>query len=148
MPGQSVLGTVRESMVRRWLEVLLPLFTVSFIAVAQHPEYMPQVLTQNVWDSPGAFVGWTVVGALTGILILWVLIAAFFLAYAPAYLVSRTARLMQHGWVDRREMYFYVACFLMLCLLLGLCWFWSVSGAGLVFVGVAGFGPVLWRCLV
>lgn len=148
MASQSVLGTVRESMIRRWLEVLLPLYTVCVVMVAAHPEYMPLVLTRNVWDSPGAFLGWTVVGAMMGILVLWVLIAAFFLAYAPAYLVSRAARLLQHGWVDRREMFFYVACFLILCILLGLVWFWSLMGAGVVFVLIAGFGPVLWRCLV
>jgi hypothetical protein len=148
MAGQSVLGSVRESVIRRWLEVLLPLYTVCFVAVAANPEYMPHVLTQNIWESPGAFLGWTVVGAMMGILVLWVLIAAFFLAYAPAYLVSRTARVLQHGWVDRREMSFYVACFLMLCLLVGLSWFWSAMGAGVVFVLIAGFGPVLWRCLV
>lgn len=148
MPGQSVLGSVRESVIRRWLEVLLPLYTVGFLIVAARPQYMPQVLTQNVWDSPGAFAGWTVVGAMMGILILWALIAGFFLAYAPAYLVSRGARVLQHGWVDRREMSFYVACFFMLCLLLALACFWSVAGAGVIFVLLAGFGPVLWRCLV
>ena len=148
MASQSVLGSVRESMIRRWLEVLLPLYTVCFLVVAAHPEYMPHVLTQNVWDSPSAFAGWTVVGAMMGILILWALIAGFFLAYAPAYLVSRLARVLQHGWVDRREMFFYAACFAMLCLLASLACFWSATGAGMIFVLVSGFGPVLWRWLV
>ena len=144
----SVVGSVRESVIRRWLEVVLPLFTVSFVFVATRPEYMPHFLTQNVWDSPQAFAGWTVVGALMGILVLWGLIAAFFLAYAPAYLVSRVARLLQHGWVDRRELAFYAACFILLCLLVALACFWSVAGAGIVFVLLSGFGPVLWRWLV
>jgi hypothetical protein len=148
MAGESVVGAVRESIIRRWLEVLLPVYTISAVAIAAYPEYTPQVLTQNVWESPGAFVGWALAGAMMGILALWALIAAFFLAYAPAYLVSRTARLLQHGWVDRRELWFYVACFLLLCLLVGLAWFWGATAAGVAFVVVAGFGPVLWRCLV
>jgi len=51
------------------------------------------------------------------------------------------------GWLDRREVRFYLACFALVCLLVILMT-WSFDAAGVLFVILAGFGPVFWRLLV
>ena len=148
MRAESVLGSLMQSMVRRWLEVLMPVYAVGLLLVWFRAEYTPTVLTDSMTGSPLPGIAWAVVGALGGILGLWALIIAFFLLYSPFYLIGKLPLLMgRGGWVDWREVRFYLACFAFLCLLAALTY--SEPPAGLtVFAVAAGCGPVFWRVLV
>ncbi len=146
--GESVLDAVRQSVVRRWLEVLLPVYTLWFVVVWYHREYMPAVLGGSMSESPVPWVAWAVVGAMTGILILWALIVAFFILYSPFYLFGKASMLLGRGaWVDKREFRFYVCCFVLLCLLAAL-FYWDPWKGFTAFTLVSGCGPVFWRYLV
>ena len=148
MSGESVVGAIRQSVVRRWLEVVLPAYTLAFLGVWLWPEYMPRVLGQGLNDSVLPWISWALVGAMTGILLLWALIITFFLLYSPFYLLGKIPMLFGRGaWVDRRELQFYVCC----CLLLGLlvCLLvWDPRKALIAFTLVSGCGPVFWRYVV
>jgi hypothetical protein len=148
MAGESVVGAIRQSVVRRWLEVVLPAYTLAFLGVWLWPEYMPRVLGQGLNDSVLPWISWALVGAMTGILLLWALIITFFLLYSPFYLLGKIPMLFGRGaWVDRRELQFYVCC----CLLLGLlvCLLvWDPRKALIAFTLVSGCGPVFWRYVV
>jgi hypothetical protein len=145
---ESVIGGVMQAVVRRWLEVLLPLYTCCLVAVWLYPEYTPAILTQNMSVSPLPWLAWGVVGAMTGILGLWALIVGFFLLYSPLYLLGKLPNLVgKGGWVDRHEVRFYLASFGMLCLLAALLYGEPALGVA-VFAGLAGCGPVCWRLLV
>ncbi len=110
-----------QSVARRWLEALLPLYAVALIIVWFHAEYTPAVLTGSMSESPLPALAWAVVGALGGLLGLWALIISFFLLYSPFYLIGKLPLLFgKGGWVDRREVRFYLACFGFLCLLAAL----------------------------
>ena len=148
MPGESVVGAIRQSVVRRWLEVVLPAYTLAFLGVWLWPEYMPRVLGQGLNDSVLPWISWALVGAMTGILLLWALIILFFLLYSPFYLLGKIPMLFGRGaWVDRRELQFYVCCFLLLGLLVCLL-VWDPRKALIAFTLVSGCGPVLWRYVV
>ena len=148
MAGENLLGSVRQSVVRRWLEVLLPAYTVGFLAVMLHPENLPWILSQNLNESMLPWISWAAVGAMTGILMLWALIVGFFLLYSPIYLLGRTPMLLGQGaWVDRRELQFYGSCFLLLCFLCVLL-YWDPWNALIGFTLIAGCGPVFWRYVV
>ncbi len=140
---------LRRALIRRWLEVLLPLYTMALLLVLGQPMYTPAVFQQSMSDSLLPWIAWSVVGGLSGILALWVAIIGFFLIYSPIYLISKSGLLIgRGGWVDRRELHFYVESFLLLCLLAALTWFWGwqIGFGGLVLL--AGCGPVFWRHLV
>ena len=81
MAGDTVLGTAGQSLLRRWLEFLLPVYSVAFLVVMFHPEYTPKVLGRSANDSVLPWISWGAVGALTGILMLWALIVTFFVVY-------------------------------------------------------------------
>jgi len=148
MSGESVMDGVIQAVVRRWLEVLLPIYTVGFLVVWFRPEYTPELLTQSMSVSVLPWVVWALVGAMTGILALWALIVAFFLLYSPIYLLGKSPILLgKGGWVDRRELRFYLMCFVMLCLVAFL-FYWGLPVGLTVFALVAGCGPVFWRALV
>ena len=147
MAAGSALGIIRQSVVRRWLEVTLPVYTLGLLAVVLHPRYLPSFLAQNLNESVLPWIGWAVVGAMSGILILWALIVAFFLAYSPFYLLGRTPTLLGRAWVDRRELQFYLCCCLLLCLLAAL-FYWDPRAGLMTFMAVSGCGPVFWRYLV
>ena len=148
MSGESVVGAIRQSVVRRWLEVVLPAYTLAFLGVWLWPEYMPRVLGQGLNDSVVPWISWALVGAMTGILLLWALIILFFLLYSPFYLLGKIPMLFGRGaWVDRRELQFYVCCFLLLGLLVCLL-VWDPRKALIAFTLVSGCGPVLWRYVV
>src|SRR5215468_691283 len=103
MARDTVIGVVHRSMIRRWLEVVLPLYTLAFLAAMRDPEYTPAFLSEHPSDSLLPWLGWAIVGAMTGILILWAIILGFFLLYSPFYLVRRVPRLLGgHAWVDKR----------------------------------------------
>ena len=148
MAADSALGIVRQSVVRRWLEVTLPVYTLGLVAVVLHPQYLPPLLAQSLSESVLPWIGWAAVGAMSGILILWALIVAFFLAYSPFYLIGRSPMLLGRGaWVDRRELQFYLCCCVLLCLLAAL-FVWDVRAGLIAFMLVSGCGPVFWRYLV
>ena len=148
MAGEAVLGTSSQSLVRRWLEIVLPLYTIGFLVVMLRPEYMPTVLVRSANESLLSWISWGAVGAMTGILMLWALIVTFFVIYSPFYLMGRIPLLIgRGGWVDRREVQFYVSCFLLL-VLLGIVALWDPSTALVVLTLVAGWGPVFWRYVV
>ena len=148
MSGESVVGAIRQSVVRRWLEVVLPAYTLAFLGVWLWPEYMPRVLGQGLNDSVVPWISWALVGAMTGILLLWALIILFFLLYSPFYLLGKIPMLFGRGaWVDRRELQFYVCCFLLLGLLVCLL-VWDPRKALIAFTLVSGCGPVFWRYVV
>jgi len=58
MAGESVVGAIRQSVVRRWLEVVLPAYTLAFLGVWLWPEYMPRVLGQGLNDSVLPWISW------------------------------------------------------------------------------------------
>ena len=148
MAGESALGVVRQSLVRRWLEVVLPAYTLAFLGVWLWPEYMPRVLGQGLNDSVLPWISWALVGAMTGILLLWALIITFFLLYSPFYLLGRSPMLIGQGaWVDKRELQFYLCSCLLLCLLVAL-FVWDARAGLTAFMLVSGCGPVFWRYLV
>ena len=148
MNPESAMGSVMQSIVRRWLEVLLPVYSVALVVVWLRAEYTPAILTESISASPLPGMAWAVVGALTGILGLWAVIVSFFLLYSPFYLIGKAPMLVgQGGWVDRREVRFYLACFGLLCALVALlCWQLQVGVT--VFALASGCGPVFWRLLV
>jgi len=148
MTAESVMGSLMQSVVRRWLEVLLPVYAVALVVVWFHAEYTPSVLTASLTDSPLPGMAWAVVGALGGILGLWALIIAFFLLYSPFYLIGKAPLFLgRGGWVDWREVRFYLACFGFLCLLVALAYVEPLVGLT-AFAVAAGCGPVFWRMLV
>lgn len=137
-----------QSVARRWLELLLPLYAVALIIVWFHAEYTPAVLTGSMTESPLPAIAWAVVGALGGLLGLWALIISFFLLYSPFYLIGKLPLLFgKGGWVDRREVRFYLACFGLLCVLAALT-YWEPPAGLTAFAVAAGCGPVFWRVLV
>src|SRR5262245_43985418 len=148
MSAESVMGSVVQSVVRRWLEVLLPLYAVALTVVFFRAEYTPSVLTDSMSESPLPGMAWAVVGAFAGILALWALIVSFFLLYSPFYLIGKLPLLVgQGGWVDRREVRFYLACFAFLCALLAVT-YWEPPVGLTTFAITAGCGPVFWRLLI
>jgi len=137
------MGLIPESLIRRWLEILLPLVSLGLLIVQFRPELVPQTLTANPEQSLPLLVMRGMLWAMLGIWGLSALIVAFFLLYSPIYLLNRTAMLVgEGGWVDKREVRFYIGCFLLLCLLVLLAW-WVWVYAVVLFVLMAGFGPVL-----
>ena len=85
---------------------------------------------------------------MSGVLALSGLFVAFFLLYSPVYLAARGMVLVgKGGWVDRRELRFYSACFIMLCSLLVIA-ILSPVAAGAVFVLIAGSAHLLWRAFL
>ncbi len=142
------MGMIPESLVRRWLEILLPLVSLGILTVHFHPEYLPSALLEDPGSSIPLLLGRALLWAVLGVWALSALIVAFFLLYSPVYLLNRSAMLIgEGGWVDRREVRFYLLCFLLLCALSFLVW-WRFDYFVVVAVLMAGFGPVMWRALV
>jgi hypothetical protein len=83
-----------------------------------------------------------------GILGFSALVVVFFLVYSPIYLINKLPHLVgKGGWLDRREVRFYLACFALVCLLVTL-FTWSTDVFFIMLVLLAGFGPLIWRLLV
>jgi hypothetical protein len=137
-----------RSRYRRWLEVALPAYSMAALLMYFRPEYLPRPEGETLgeWVMPWAL--WGVMGAMSGVLALSGLVVAFFLLYSPVYLAARAVSLVgKRGWVDRRELRFYVACFILLCFLGGLV-AWSPVLAASAFVLMAGCAHLVWRALV
>ena len=85
---------------------------------------------------------------MMGILGFSALVVVFFLIYSPIYLVNKVPHLVgKGGWLDKREVRFYLACFALICLLVSLL-AWSSEAFTMLLVLLAGFGPLVWRLLV
>lgn len=142
------MSLIPRVIVRRWLEVTLALVSLAMLYFYRNPEMTPRALTEDtnltLWD-------WIFRGMVFGMLGVWgfsALIVLFFLLYSPIYLINKAPHLVgKGGWLDRRELRFYLACFALVCLLVIL-FTRSFDAAGVLFILLAGFGPVVWRLLV
>jgi hypothetical protein len=147
------MSLIPRVIVRRWLETVLALFSLAFLYCIWYPEYMPRMfravmlkedLNLTLWDWMIGAMG----AGLLGILGFSALIVLFFLGYSPIYLVNKLPHLVgKGGWMDRREVRFYLACFALVCLLVVLLTR-SFDTAGVMVILLAGFGPMVWRILV
>lgn len=133
---------------RRWLEVVLPLYSLAVLTFYFRPEYLPGLVGERMMSSIMPWAIWGVIGALSGVLALSGLFVAFFLIYSPVYLVGKSLMVVgRGGWVDRRELRFYTGCFTLLCFLGGLAVYDPVF-AVVAFVVMAGCAHLIWRLLV
>jgi hypothetical protein len=144
------MSLIPRVVVRRWLETVLAAFSLSVIYVNAHRELMPRALDLNN-DANLTLADWLfrgIVFGLMGILGFSAIVVGFFLLYSPIYLVNKLPHLIgQGGWLDKREVRFYLACFALVCLLLTL-FTWSGEAFTILLVLLAGFGPLVWRLLV
>jgi hypothetical protein len=142
------MSLIPRVIVRRWLEATLALVSLAMLYFYRNPELMPRALKEDtnltLWD-------WIFRGMVFGLLGVWgfsALVVLFFLLYSPIYLINKAPHLLgKGGWLDRREIRFYFACFALVCLLVIL-FTRSFDAAGVLFILLAGFGPVVWRLLV
>jgi hypothetical protein len=142
------MSLIPRVIVRRWLEVTLALVSLAMLYFYRNPDLVPRALKDDtnltLWD-------WIFRGMVFGLLGVWgfsALVVLFFLLYSPIYLINKAPHLVgKGGWLDRREVRFYLACFALVCLLLIL-FTRSFDAAGVLFIILAGFGPVVWRLLV
>ena len=142
------MDTGLKSRYRLWLEVILPLYTIALLYVYFRPESIPHSLADSGEQSLFPWAVWGVVGAMSGILALSGLFVAFFLLYSPVYLAARSMVLVgKGGWVDKRELRFYCACFILLCILLTVAILSPVAAAA-VFVLLAVSAHLFWRAFI
>jgi hypothetical protein len=136
-------GVVLQSVVRRWLGPVA-LYAVALVVVWFTRVRPPSCFQHDRFACPHGVGG----GGRARPPGLWALIIAFFLLYSPFYLIGKLPRLIgKGGWVDQREVRFYLACFGFLCLLAALTYVEPLAGLT-VFAIAAGCGPVFWRVLV
>ena len=144
------MSLIPRVVVRRWLETLLALFSLAVLYVKQHREAMPRALDLKD-DTNLSLLDWLfrgVVFGMMGVLGFSALVVIFFLVYSPIYLVNKLPHLVgKGGWLDKREVRFYLACFALICLLVSL-FAWSSEAFTMLLVLLAGFGPLVWRLLV
>jgi hypothetical protein len=142
------MDVVLGSRYRRWLEVLLPLYTLGLLYVYFRPQSIPQSLAEGTDQAIWPWAVWGLVGAMSGVLALSGLFVAFFLLYSPVYLATRSMLLVgKGGWVDHAEVRFYAACFFLLCSLIVIAVLSPVVAAA-VFVFIAGSAHLLWRAFL
>ena len=137
----DVSGRMR---VRRWVEVMLPVYSLAVVFFYFRPEYLPWT-PASFTESVAPWAVWAGMALMSGLLAVSGMMLAFFLLYSPLYLATRSLMLGRR-WVDRREMRFYTACFILLCFLAGLAFLHPVM-AGTIFVLMAGSAHILWRAL-
>jgi hypothetical protein len=144
------MSLIPPVIVRRWLETALALFSLAILYFYWHPEQLPRALSLKE-DVNRTLLDWIffgMVGGMVGIISFSALVVLFFLLYSPIYLVNKAPHLVgKGGWLDRREVRFYLACFALVCLLIAL---FTRSGEAfaVLFILLAGFGPLVWRLLV
>ena len=144
------MSLIPRVIVRRWLETVIALFSLAMLYFYWHQDQVPRALSLKedtnltLWD-------WILRGLVFGMFGIWgfsLLVVLFFLAYSPVYLINKAPHLIgKGGWLDKREVRFYLACFALVCLLLAL-FTRSLDAAAILFVLLAGFGPLVWRLLV
>lgn len=144
------MSFIPRVVVRRWLEVMLAVVSLSMLYINRYPESLPRALDLKN-DANLTLVDWVFRGMVFGLLGVWGfsgLVVLFFLIYSPIYLVNKLPHLVgKGGWLDKREVRFYLACFALVCLLMTL-FAHSLDAAAMLFVVLAGFGPLVWRLLV
>jgi hypothetical protein len=144
------MGLIPRVIVRRWLEMMLALVSLGILYFNYRPETMPKALDLST-DTGLTLWDWIFRGMAFGLLGIWgfsALVVGFFLLYSPIYIINKAPHLIgKGGWLDRREVRFYLACFALVCLLVVLL-LRSFDAAGVLFVVLAGFGPMVWRLLV
>jgi hypothetical protein len=142
------MDAVLKSRYRRWLEIVLPLYTLALLYVYFRPQSIPQSWSEGNEQAILPWAIWGVVGAMSGVLALSGLFVAFFLLYSPVYLAARSMVFVgKGGWVDRRELRFYCACFVLLCALLAIAVLSPVVAAA-IFVFIAGSAHLFWRAFL
>ena len=135
-------------MTRYWVEVVLPLYSLAAVVVYLRPGTLPARFDDGTLETALVWITWGLVAALTGILAISALFLTFYLLYSPIYLANQLRRLIGPAkWVDRREIRFYLWCFLMLCILASLALV-SPTAAIAAFTLLAGSAQLLWRVLV
>lgn len=133
---------------RFWVELVLPLYSVFAVFTYFRPGLLPTEVEQSALESAVVWLLWGVVAALTGILAISALFLCFYLLYSPFYLAGQVRQMAgPHKWVDRRELRFYLGCFVMLCVLGGLA-VTNPAVAVAVFILLAGSAQILWRILL
>lgn len=144
------MSLIPRVIVRRWLEVMLALVSLAILYFTRRPDSLPRALDLSS-DAGLSLWDWIFRGMAFGLLGVWgfsAIVVAFFLMYSPIYIINKVPHLVgKGGWLDRREVRFYLACFALVCLLVILMTR-SFDAAGVLFVILAGFGPVFWRLLV
>lgn len=130
---------------RRSIEVLLPVYSIAVVFFYFRPDYLPWT-PASFTESVAPWAVWAGMALMSGLLAVSGMMLAFFLLYSPLYLATRSLMLGHRKWVDRREMRFYIACFILLCFLAGLT-IWHPVMAGTIFVLMAGSAHILWRAL-
>lgn len=144
------MSLIPRVIVRRWVEAVLATFSLAVLYFHRHQEQIPRALDLKV-DTNLTLSDWMlrgVVFGLFGVLGFSALIVCFFLMYSPIYLINKTPHLIgKGGWLDRREVRFYLACFALVCLLFALLTR-STDAFATLLVLLAGFGPLIWRLLV
>jgi hypothetical protein len=136
--------------VRRWLEVVLAAFSLAVLYFYWHQEKLPPALNlkNDANLSLGDWIFRGMVFGLFGVLGFSALIVMFFLVYSPIYLINKAPHLAgKGGWLDKREVRFYLCCFALICLLVAVL-LKSSDAFWVMLVLLAGFGPLIWRILV
>ncbi|HEU4438884.1 MAG TPA: hypothetical protein VFT36_06520 [Methylomirabilota bacterium] len=144
------MNLIPRVVVQRWLEAALALFSLGMLYLIYHPDAWPRALDLKVYAglTPWEWIFRSMAFGLFGIWGFSAVIVIFFLVYSPIYLINKVPHLVgKGGWLDRREVRFYLACFALVCLLVAL-FTRSLDAAAILFVLLAGFGPLIWRFLV
>jgi hypothetical protein len=144
------MAIVPRVIVRRWLETIIALFSLAILYFHWHQDKVPRALSLKE-DANLTLGDWILRGLVFGLFGVWgfsLLVVLFFLAYSPIYLINKAPHLIgKGGWLDRREVRFYLACFALVCLLIAL-FTQSLDAFWVMLVLLAGFGPMVWRLLV
>ena len=135
-------------MVRYCVEILMPLYSVFAVFVYFRPGFLLARLDTTAVESVVGWLMWGLLAALTGVLAISALFLTFYIVYSPFYLLQRLKLLFApQKWVDRRELRFYLACFVMLCVLAGLAVV-NPTAAAVTFTILAGSAQLLWRVII
>jgi hypothetical protein len=142
------MRVIPRVVVRRWLEVVLPLISLGMLVWQYRPQSIPAIFVQDPGQDLFLWVVRAMVFAMLGVWGFSALVVAFFLLFSPVYVINKSPHLVgKGGWLDRREVRFYLLCALLLVLLIVLLYV-AFDWAVVLFVLLAGFGPVVWRLLV
>jgi len=139
---------IPRAVVRGWLEVVLPLVSLGMLVRIYRPQSIPAIFVQDPGQDLFLWVVRAMVYAMLGVLGFSALVVAFFLLFSPVYLINKTPHVIGKGcWLDRREVRFYLLCAVLLVVLIVLLYV-EFDWAVVLFVLLAGFGPMVWRLLV